>query len=323
MHWRRKWQPTPVFLPGESQGRGSLVGCCLWVRTESDMTEVTYQHGIVGRTWEGIHGPSLSEQNTWYMTLFLFSTVLLSPKIKYSTNFFGFTTLWEYLHWTVMKLRLWVFLHYSVQSLSHVQLFVTPWTAAHQASLSITNSQSPPKPTSIELVMPSNHPVLCRPLLLLPSIFPSIRVFSNESAVRIRWPKYWSFSFNISPSNEHPGLISFRMGWMDLLAVQGTLKSLLQHHSSKASILRCSAFFIVQLLHLYMTTGKTIILIRWTFVDKVMSLLFNMLSRLVITFLPRSKRLSISWLQSPCAVSLEPRKIKSATVSPSICHGGH
>ena len=176
---------------------------------------------------------------------------------------------------------------------------------------------------SIESVMPSNHLILCRPLLLPPSIFPSIRVFSNESALCIRWPKYWSFSFNISPFNEHPGLISFRMDWLDLPAVQRTLKSLLQHHSSKASILQCSAFFIVQLSHLYMTTGKTIALIRLTFVDKVMSLLFNMLSRLVITFLPRSKCLLISWLQSPSSVILEPRKIKSATVStvsPSICY---
>ena len=155
---------------------------------------------------------------------------------------------------------------------------------------------------SIESVMPSNHLILCRPLLLLPSIFPSIRVFSNESALCIWWPKYWSFSFNISPSNEHLGLISFRMDWLDLLAVQGTLKSLLQQHSSKASILRCSAFFIVQLSYLYMITGKTIALTRQTFVGKVMSLLFNMLSRLVITFLPRSKCLLISWLQSPSAV---------------------
>ena len=158
---------------------------------------------------------------------------------------------------------------------------------------------------SIDLVMPSNHLILCHPLLLLPSIFPSIRVFSNESAVLIRWPKYWSFSFNISPSNEHPGLISFRMDWLELLAVQGTLKSLLQHHSSKASILWRSTFFIVQLSHPHMTTAKTIALTRWTFVDKVISLLFNMLSRLVITFLPRSKRLLISWLQSPSAVILE------------------
>ena len=212
---------------------------------------------------------------------------------------------------------------YSVQSPSHVWLFATPWTAARQASLSITNSWSSPKLMSVESVMPSNHLILCHPLLLLPSIFPSIRVFSNESALRIRWPKYWSFSFNISPSNEHPGLISFRMDWLDLLAVQGTLKSLLQHHSSKASILRHSAFFTVQLSHPYMTTGKIIALTRRNFVDKVMSLLFNMLSRLVITFLPRSKHLLISWLQSQSIVILEPRKIKSATVStvsPSICH---
>ena len=176
---------------------------------------------------------------------------------------------------------------------------------------------------SIELVMPSNHLILCHPFLLLPSIFPSIRVFSNESALQMRWPKYWSFSFSISPSNEHSGLISFRMDWLDLLAVQGTLKSLLKHHSSKASILRCSAFFIVQLSHPYMTTGKTIALTRRTFVGKVICLLFNILSRLIITFLPRSNHLLISWLQSPSAVTLEPKKIKSATVftvSPSISH---
>ena len=175
---------------------------------------------------------------------------------------------------------------------------------------------------SIESVMPSNHLNLCHPLLFLPSIFPSIRVFSNESALCMKWPKYWSFSFNISPSNGYPGLI-FRMDWFDLLAVQGTLKSLLQHHSSKASILWRSAFFIAQLSHPHMTTGKTKALTRRTLVGKVMSLLFNMLSRLVITFLPRSKRLLISWLQSPSAVILEPRKIKSATVSPvspSISH---
>ena len=153
--------------------------------------------------------------------------------------------------------------------------------------------------------MPSNHLILCCPLLLLPSIFPSIRVFSNESALHIRWPKYWSFSFGINPSNEHSGLISFMMDWLDLLAVQGTLKSLLQHHSSKASILQLSAFFTVQLSHPYVTPGKTIALTRWTFVGKVMSLHFNMLSRLVITFLPRSKILLISWLQSPSAVILE------------------
>ena len=176
---------------------------------------------------------------------------------------------------------------------------------------------------SIESVILSNHLILCHPLLFLPSIFPSIRVFSNESALHIRWPKYWSFSFNINTSNEHPGLISFGMDWLDLLVAQGTLKSLLQHYSSKALILRCSVFFIVQLSHPYMTTGKTIALTRWTFVGKVMSLLFNMLSRLVITFLPRNKRLLISWLQSPSAVTLEPNKIKSATVStvsPSISH---
>ena len=160
----------------------------------------------------------------------------------------------------------------SVQSLSRVWLFVTPWREARQASLSITNSQSPPKPMTIELVMPSNHLILCCPLLLLPSIFPSIRVFSNESALHIRWPKYWSFSFSISPSNEHPGLVSFRLDWWDLLAVQGNLKSLLQHHSSKTSILWHSAFFIVHLSHSYMTTGKTIALTRDNFVGKVMNL---------------------------------------------------
>ena len=180
-----------------------------------------------------------------------------------------------------------------VQLLCCVRLFVTPWTGACQGSLSINNSWSLLKLMSTESVMPSNCLILCCPLLLLPSILPSIRVFSNESALCITWPKYWSCSFNISPSNEHPGLISFRMDWLDLLAVQGTLKSLLQHHSSKASILRRSAFFIVQLSHPYMTTGKTIALTRQTFVGQVMSLLFNMLSRLVITFLPRSKRLLI------------------------------
>ena len=203
------------------------------------------------------------------------------------------------------SLYLYTFFEYqfsSVQSYSHVRLFATPWIAARQASLSITNSRSSLKLTSIELVMPSSHLILCRPLLLLPPIPPSIRVFSNESTLRMRWPKYWSFSFSIIHSKEIPGLISFRMDWLDLLAVQGTLKSLLQHHRSKASILRCSAFFTVQLSHPYMTTGKTIALTRWTFVGKVISLLLNMLSRLVITFLPRSKRLLISWLQSPSAV---------------------
>ena len=188
---------------------------------------------------------------------------------------------------------------------------MTPWIAACQASLFITNSWSLFKFMSIEPVMPSNHLILCQHFFLLPSIFPSIRVFSNESVLHIRWPKYWSFSFNISPSNEYSGLISIRMDWLDLLAVQGTLKSLLQHHSSKTSILQCSAYFIVQLSHPYMTTGKTIALTRQTFVSRVISLLFNMLSRLVITFLPRSKRLLISWLQSPSAAILEPPKIIS------------
>ena len=168
--------------------------------------------------------------------------------------------------------------------------------------------------------MPSNHLIFCCPHLFLPSIFPSIRVFSNESVLHIMWPKYWSFSFSISPSNEYSGLISFRIDWLGLLAVQGTLKSLLQYRSSKASILWCSAFFMVQLSHPYMTTRKTISLTRWTFDSKVMSLLFNMLSRFVIAFLPRSKHLLISWLQSPSTVILEPKKIKSVTVSPSICH---
>ena len=174
---------------------------------------------------------------------------------------------------------------------------MTPWTAARQASLSITNSRSSLQLMSMELVMPSSHLILCRPLLLLPLIPPSIRVFSHESALRIKWPKYWNLSFSISPSNEHPGLISFRMDWFHLLAVQGTLKSLLQHYSSVASILQRSAFFTVQLSHPYMTTGKTIALTRRTFVGKVMSLLLDMLSRLVKTFLPRSKHLLISWRQ--------------------------
>ena len=186
----------------------------------------------------------------------------------------------------------------SVQSLSSVWLFATPWIVACQASLSITNSQSLPQPMSIELVIPSNHLILCHPILLLPPILPSIRVFSRESTLRTRWTKDWTFSFNISPSNEYPGLNSSRMGWLDLLAVQGTLKSLLQHHSSKSSLFQSSAFFTIQLSHPYMTNRKNIALTRWIFVGKVMSLLLNMLSRLVITFLPRSQRLLISWLQS-------------------------
>ena len=208
---------------------------------------------------------------------------------------------------------------------SRVRLFATPWTSVCQASLFITNSWSLLKLMSIELVMPSNHFILCHPLLLLPSTFPSIRVFSNESVLHIRWPKYWTFRFNISPSDEYSGLISFRMDWLDLLAVQVILKSLLQYHCSKATILWHSTFFIVQLSHPYMTTGKTIALTRQTFVGKVMSLFFNMLSRLVIISLQRSKCLLISWLQSPPAVILEPQKIQSATVSivsPTICHEG-
>ena len=247
----------------------------------------------------------------------------------------------------------------SVQEVSRVRHCVTSWTAAHQASLSITNSQSLLKLMSnwwCHLII-----ILCHPLLLLPSIFPSIRVLSNESTLHIRWPKYWTFNFNISPSTEHSGLISFRLDWLTLLAVQFssvqfsrsvvsdslrphesqharppcpspipgvTLNSLLQHHSWKESILWCSAFFIVQLSYPYMTTGKTIALTRWTFVDKVMSLLFNMLSRLVITFLPRSKCLLISWLQSPSAMILEPKKIVShcfpiylSWSDGTICHG--
>ena len=199
----------------------------------------------------------------------------------------------------------------SVQSLGHVQLFASPWSAAHQASLSITNTQSLLKLLSIESVMPSKHLILCHPLLLLTSIFPSIGVLSNESVLQIRWPKDWSFSFSISPSNEYSVSFPFRIDWLDLLAVKGTLKSLLQHHSSKASVLQCSAFFIVHLLHPYITTGKTIALTILTLVGKVMSLLFNMLSRLVIGFLPRSKHLLISWLQSPSAVILYSKKIVS------------
>ena len=228
-----------------------------------------------------------------------------------------------YVYWSELQLQLVGHVvdfdtnHFgSVQSLSRVQLFVTPWTAACQASLSITNSWSLHKLLSIESVMPSKHLILCHPLLLLPSIFSSISVFSNESVLHIRWPKYWSFSFTISPSSEYSGLISFSMDWLDLFAVQGTLKSLLKHHSSKASVLWCSAFFIVQLSHPYMTTRKTTALTRQTFVGKVMSLmLFKMLSRLVITFLPRSKCLLTSWLQAPSAVILEPPKI--------VCHCFH
>ena len=212
---------------------------------------------------------------------------------------------------------------YSSVSRSVEPDFYKPIDSSNQASLSITSSWRLLKLMSTESVTLSNHLILCHPLLLLPSIFHSIRIFSNESVLCIRWPKYWSFSFSISPSNEYSGLISFRTDWLCLLSVQGTLKSLLHHHSSRPSVLQHSAFFIVQLSHPYMTTGQTIALTRWTFVNKEMSLLFNMLSRLVIAFHPRSKQLLISWLQSPSAVILEPIKIKSLTisiVSPSICH---
>ena len=230
------------------------------------------------------------EKGRWNTTMKpMFTESPLSPRhCSWNVSYFSYLP---------VKLEaLGVHLFSSVQSLSRVQLFATPWTAAHQAFLSITKSQSLLKFMSIELMMSSNHLILCRPLLLVPSIFLSIRVFSTKSVLHIRWPKYWSFSFSEYP-NEYSGLISFRMNWLDLLAVQGTLKSLLQHHSSKASILRCSPFFIVQPSHPYMSTGKTIALTRQTFVGKVMSLLFKMLSRLVITFVPRSKHLLISWLQ--------------------------
>ena len=216
------------------------------------------------------------------------------------------------LWWYTILWRLWLFV-VAVQSLSHVQLSVNSWTTAHKASLSFTISWSLLKSISIELVIPSNHLILCCSLLLLPSIFPSIRVFSKESDFCIRWPKYWSF--RISPSNKYSELISFRIDWFDVLAAQRTLKSPLQHHNSKASILWYSAFFMVQSSHPYITTGKTIALTIWTFVGKVKSLLFNILSIFVITFLPRRKHLFISWLQSPSRVTWESKKIKSVTAS--------
>ena len=211
-----------------------------------------------------------------------------------------------------------------VQLLSRVQLFASPWTAARQASLSFTLSWSLLKLMPIESVMPSNHLIVCHPIIPLPSIFPSIRVFSHESVLPIRWPKYWSFKFSISPSNEYSGLISFRIDWFDLLAFQGTLESLFQQHSLKASILHHSAFFMVQLSHPYVTTGKNRALTIRTFVSKVTSLHFT-LSRFVIAFFPRNKRLLISWLQLPSTVIWKPEKMKSVTVSivsPSICHEG-
>ena len=340
---RRQWHPTLILLPGKSHGRRSLVGCSPWGCEEWDMTEQLHFHFSLFCIGEGNGNPlqcsclenprdgvthsrtrlkwlsSSSKGCGWDSEPYAVSCL---KDTETPTRWKTPTTWWpdcsrdischSLKNWPQRngnKLTLELKIQFSsVQSLSHVRLFATPWTAACQASLSITNFQSPPKPMFIESVMPSNRLILCRPLLL-PSIFPSIRVFSNESALCIRWPKYWSFSFNIRPSNEHPGLISFRMDWLYLLAVQGTLKSLLQHYSSIASILRHSAFLIVQLLHPYMTTGKTIVLTRQTSVGKVMFLLFNMLSRLVITFLPRNKRLLISWVQSPSAVILEPRKI--------------
>ena len=248
-------------------------------------------------------------------TMYIYTYMCITESLCYKAERKWQTTS-VFFHWEHHKQSV----SQSVQSLRRVQLFVTSWIAARQAFLSIINSRSSPKLMCIELVISFSHLLLCRSLLLLPPIPPSIRVFSSESTLRMRWPKYWSFSLSISPSNEHPGLISFGMDWLDLLAVQGTLKSLLQHHSSKASILQCSAFITVQLSHPYMTTGKTIVLTRRTFVGKVIYLLFNMLSRLVITFLWRSKRLFISLLQSPSAVILEPHKIKSDTFSLSISH---
>ena len=233
----------------------------------------------------------------WSITSCLVSALIAVTVSYVGSSFFFFSCAWSYL-WHNLCFETQVLLvvacvaFSSVQSLSRVWLFFTPWAAARQASLShITNSWGSLKLMSIQSVMPSNHLILCHPLLLLPSILPSIRVFSKKSVLHTRWSKFWSFSFSISPSNEYSGLISFIMDWLDLLAVQGTLKSLLQHHSSKASILRCTAFFIVQLSHPYMTTGKIVALTRQTFVGKVMSLLFNTLSGLVIAFLPRSKRL--------------------------------
>ena len=254
--------------------------------------------GLGGMGWGG-DGFRMIQAHYIYYALYFYYYYISSTSDHQALDPGG----WGPLPWSWISIE--DLISQSVQSLSHVRLFVTPWTAACQAFLSITNSWSLFKLVFIELVMPSNHLILCHPLLLLPSIFPSIRVFSNEWALHIRWPKYWSFSFSISPYNAYSGLISFRMDWLDLLAVQGTLKSLLQHHSSKASVLQLSAFFIVQLSHPYMTTGKTIALTRWPFVGKVMSLLFNMLSRLVITFPSRSKHLFISWLQTPSAVILK------------------
>ena len=272
IHWRKEQLPTPVFWPGEFHGvhgvtksQTQLSGFCF--------TSIHMFNRVTVPYTETQHGKST-----------MCCTVLSCSVISDS--------LWPHgLYTSILKS--------SVQFLSHVQIFANSWTVARQAFLSIINFQSLPKLMPIELVMPSNHLVLWCPLLLL--LYQHQGLF-KWSALRIRWPKYWSFSFSIIYSNEHSGLNSFRMDWLDPLEVQGTLKSLLQHHSSKASILGCSAFFIVQFSHPYMTTGKTIAFTRQTFVGKVMSLLFNMLSRLVVTFLPRSKHLFISWLQSPSAV---------------------
>ena len=243
---------------------------------------------------------------------FYFLTVLESGILGWGISSFDF-------FWGLLL----AFLVLLLSNFSYAWLFTVPWSAACQAPLSSTISQSLLKLMSTESVMPSNHLFHAVPFLSCLQSFPPSGSFSKESDLYIGWPKYWSFSFTISPSNEYSGLISFRIDWFDLLAVQGTLKGLLQHHSLKASILQCSAFFMVQLSHPYMTTGKTIALTIWTFVVKVMSLLFNMLSKLVIAFLPSSKYLLISWLQSPSVMILEPKKIKSVTVSivsPSICH---
>jgi len=261
--WRRKRQLTKVLLPGKPHGQRGLACYSLWghKRVRHDLATKQQQQQCPPKAW--FHSPPLLPRPASLQEL---------------------------------AIREKIHLHSVVQLLRRVRLFATPWTAVHQASLSFTNSQSLLKLMSIESVMSSNHPILCCPPVLLPSIFPSIRIFSRELAVCIRWPKYWSFSFSISPSNEYSGLISFRMDWFDLLAVQGTLRSLLQHHSSKALILRCSAFFMVQLSYPYMTTGKTIVLTIQTFVGKLMPLLFNMLSGFVIAF-PRSKCLNFIFTQ--------------------------
>ena len=287
--------PPGSSVHGDSPGKNTEVGCHALLQGIFPTQGSTQVSRIIGR----------------------FFTVWATREVPSNSNCLNLTKEW-YLIWSYNSLlsqtfqfliNIYMEIQFSsVQSLSHVRLFATPWIQHAKASLSITNSWSSLRLTSIESVMPSSHLILCLPLLLLPPIPSSIRVFSNESTLQMRWPKYWIFSFSIIPSKEIPGLISFRMDWLDLLVVQGTLKSLLQHHLSKTSILRCSAFFTVQLSHPYMTTGKTIALTTQTFVGKVMSLLLNMLSRLVITFLPRSKRLLISWLQSPSALILEPKK---------------